>query len=56
MDLDYLEALITPRTRLLIYNNCQNPLGTESSAAEMQRVAELAVPAQPVGAVRRSLL
>lgn len=43
MDLDYLEALITPRTRLLIYNNCQNPLGTESSAAEMQRVAELAV-------------
>ncbi len=43
MDMDYLESLITPRTRILIYNNCQNPLGTESSAAEMQHVAELAI-------------
>ncbi|MCS6826451.1 MAG: aminotransferase class I/II-fold pyridoxal phosphate-dependent enzyme [Caldilinea sp.] len=43
MDLDYLESLITPRTRILIYNNCQNPLGTESSPAEMERVAELAI-------------
>ena len=43
MDLDYLESLITPRTRILIYNNCQNPLGTESSPAEMERVAELAM-------------
>ena len=43
MDMDYLESLITPKTRILFYNNCQNPLGTESSAAEMQRVAELAI-------------
>ncbi|MBE2239567.1 MAG: aminotransferase class I/II-fold pyridoxal phosphate-dependent enzyme [Caldilineaceae bacterium] len=43
MDMDYLESLITPKTRLLIYNNCQNPLGTESSAVEMARVAELAI-------------
>ena len=43
MDMDYLESLITPKTRILVYNNCQNPLGTESSAAEMARVAELAI-------------
>jgi len=43
VDMEYLEALITPKTRILVYNNCQNPLGTESSAAEMQRVAELAI-------------
>jgi aspartate/methionine/tyrosine aminotransferase len=43
MDMDYLESLITPKTRILIYNNCQNPLGTESSDAEMARVAELAL-------------
>ena len=43
MDIEYLESLITPKTRILVYNNCQNPLGTESSAAEMERVAELAI-------------
>ncbi|HAJ37216.1 MAG TPA: aspartate aminotransferase [Chloroflexi bacterium] len=43
MDMEYLESLITPKTRILIYNNCQNPLGTESSAAEMAHVAELAI-------------
>ncbi len=43
VDMEYLESLITPKTRILVYNNCQNPLGTESSAAEMQRVAELAI-------------
>jgi aspartate aminotransferase len=43
MDMEYLESLITPKTRILFYNNCQNPLGTESSAAEMARVAELAI-------------
>lgn len=43
IDLDYLESQITPRTRVLIYNNQQNPLGAESSPAEMQRLAELAI-------------
>ncbi|MFO7631811.1 MAG: aminotransferase class I/II-fold pyridoxal phosphate-dependent enzyme [Caldilinea sp.] len=43
MDMEYLESLITPKTRILFYNNSQNPLGTESSPAEMQRVAELAI-------------
>ena len=41
-DLEDLESLITPRTRLLIYNNLQNPTGAESSHEEMARVAELA--------------
>jgi aspartate/methionine/tyrosine aminotransferase len=43
IDLDYLESQITPRTRVLIYNNQQNPLGAESGPAEMQRLAELAI-------------
>lgn len=43
IDRDHLESLITPRTRILIYNNCQNPLGAESSPEEMQWLAELAL-------------
>jgi hypothetical protein len=43
IDLDQLEALITPKTAALIYNNYQNPMGSESSVAEMERIAELAL-------------
>ncbi len=43
IDMDYLESLITPKTRVLIYNNQQNPLGTESSRKEMEHLAELAI-------------
>jgi aspartate aminotransferase len=43
VDIDYLESLITPKTRALIYNNQQNPLGTESSCKEMEHLAELAI-------------
>lgn len=43
IDRDHLESLITPRARILIYNNCQNPLGAESSPEEMQWLAELAL-------------
>lgn len=39
---DQILAAITPRTRLLIYNNGQNPLGAESDEEEMVWVAELA--------------
>jgi aspartate/methionine/tyrosine aminotransferase len=35
LDMQGLESLITPRTRVLIYNNLQNPLSCESSAREM---------------------
>ena len=43
IDMDHLVSSITPRTRVLIYNNQQNPLGTESSHAEMERLAEIAI-------------
>jgi aspartate/methionine/tyrosine aminotransferase len=43
IDLDYLASQITPRTRVLIYNNMQNPLGAESDPAEMARLADLAI-------------
>ncbi len=41
IDLDALEASITPRTRLLVLNDLQNPLGAECSADELARLAEL---------------
>jgi len=43
LDLEYLAAHITPRTKALIYNDLQNPLSAESSREEMEAVAELAV-------------
>lgn len=42
IDLDQLRDL-APQARLLIYNNLQNPLGCESSVAEMAEIAALAV-------------
>jgi aspartate/methionine/tyrosine aminotransferase len=43
IDLDALEAAITPRTRLLVLNDLQNPMGAECSAAELAHVAEIAL-------------
>ncbi|MBN1853184.1 MAG: aminotransferase class I/II-fold pyridoxal phosphate-dependent enzyme, partial [Pirellulales bacterium] len=43
LDLDEIADLITPRTRILIYNNLHNPTGAESSAEEMQAIADLAI-------------
>ncbi len=43
IDRDHLQASITPKTRILIYNNCQNPLGAESTPEEMAWLAELAL-------------
>ena len=43
LDLDHLAAHISRRTKALIYNDLQNPLSAESSAAEMQAVADLAI-------------
>jgi aspartate/methionine/tyrosine aminotransferase len=40
LDFDALEAQVTPRTKLLVFNNLQNPTGAESSPAELERVAE----------------
>jgi aspartate/methionine/tyrosine aminotransferase len=41
IDFDALEDTVTSRTRLLILNDLQNPLGAECSLAEMQRLAEM---------------
>ncbi|MGI5836616.1 MAG: pyridoxal phosphate-dependent aminotransferase [Chloroflexota bacterium] len=41
LDLDAIERKITPRTRLLIFNDLQNPTGAECSPEEMERIAEL---------------
>jgi aspartate/methionine/tyrosine aminotransferase len=41
IDIDALEAAITPRTRLLVLNDLQNPMGAECSAAEFEHLAEL---------------
>ncbi|MEX1104626.1 MAG: aminotransferase class I/II-fold pyridoxal phosphate-dependent enzyme [Ilumatobacteraceae bacterium] len=43
LDMEFLAAHITPRTKAIIYNDLQNPLSSESSAAEMQAVADLAI-------------
>jgi aspartate/methionine/tyrosine aminotransferase len=42
LDLDALEAAITPKTKLLIFNNLHNPTGAESPEAELAALAELA--------------
>ena len=41
LDLEGLERSITGRTRLLMFNSPQNPMGAESSAEELERLAEL---------------
>lgn len=38
-----IEAQISDKTSILIYNNYQNPIGAESTAAEMQWLADLAI-------------
>ena len=41
IDTDMLENQITPRTRLLVLNDLQNPTGAECSAAELEKIAEI---------------
>jgi len=43
LDVDAIRAAITPRTKLLIFNNLHNPTGAESSDDELAAVAELAL-------------
>jgi aspartate aminotransferase len=43
LDVDELEALITPRTRLVIINSPQNPTGGVLDRSDIRRIAELAV-------------
>lgn len=41
VDVESIEESITPRTKLLIFNNYHNPIGAEANDDEMRRVAEL---------------
>ncbi|MFQ6616369.1 MAG: pyridoxal phosphate-dependent aminotransferase [Fidelibacterota bacterium] len=43
IDLDEIRSKITPRTRLLITNNCHNPSGAESPPEELEGLAEVAL-------------
>ncbi|MUN63431.1 aminotransferase class I/II-fold pyridoxal phosphate-dependent enzyme [Kocuria sediminis] len=42
IDLDQVRASITPHTVAIIYNDLQNPISAESTAAEREAVAQLA--------------
>jgi aspartate/methionine/tyrosine aminotransferase len=41
LDLDAIENRITPRTKLLVLNDLQNPTGAECSPAQFEKLAEL---------------
>lgn len=43
IDMDELLSKVTPKTRLLIYNNYQNPTGAESTQQEMEALAQMAL-------------
>lgn len=43
MDMDELESLISPRTRMVIINSPQNPTGGVLSTSDLDRLAELAI-------------
>lgn len=43
LDFDSIEKQITPKTRLLVLNDLQNPTGAECSRAELEKTAELAM-------------
>ena len=43
LNLDAIESSITDRTRLLIFNDFQNPMGAEALPEERERIAALAV-------------
>ncbi len=43
IDLDQVRALITPQTKAIIYNDLQNPIGAESTDAEREAIAQIAI-------------
>lgn len=43
LDLDAIEALITPKTKLLIVNDLQNPTGAEADPKQLEALAQLAI-------------
>lgn len=43
LDVAAIENLITPQTKILVFNNLQNPSGAESTEEELRKLAEMAV-------------
>lgn len=43
IDIDQVRSMIGPRTRAIVYNDLQNPIGAESSPAEREAIAEIAI-------------
>lgn len=43
IDLDQIKSLITPKTKAIVYNDLQNPNGAESTDAEREAIAEIAI-------------
>ena len=41
LDMDAMEAQITPRTKMLIFNDWHNPTGAECSPQELERIAQM---------------
>ncbi|GAB3274122.1 pyridoxal phosphate-dependent aminotransferase [Sinomonas notoginsengisoli] len=42
IDLDQVASMIGPKTKAIVYNDLQNPIGAESTAEERRAIAELA--------------
>ena len=43
IDIDQIKSLITSRTKAIVYNDLQNPNGAESTDAEREAIAEIAI-------------
>ena len=43
LDIDELEAKISPATRFLVFNNLHNPTGAEASAGELKALSEFVI-------------
>ncbi|HOO90679.1 MAG TPA: aminotransferase class I/II-fold pyridoxal phosphate-dependent enzyme [Syntrophales bacterium] len=43
LDMDAIERQLTPRTKLLIFNDWQNPTSAECSLQELEKLSELAI-------------
>jgi aspartate/methionine/tyrosine aminotransferase len=43
IDIDQIKSLITPKTKAIVYNDLQNPNGAESTDAEREAIAEIAI-------------
>jgi aspartate/methionine/tyrosine aminotransferase len=43
LDMEHIERLVTPKTKIFIFNNYHNPMGAESDPNEMKKIADFCV-------------